>query len=1030
MTTFRKKTLGIILCLAMLLIGVCALASCGSKDDATVTFMVQNENGSWEQYAKADAKDGKVTLPQDPTKTNYVFRDWYDYSGAPTPFRNDGVTESKTVYAYFVPAEVKISLNGEASKQERLEKLEALTWEYTADALKDNLSFDGWYTDANYAVKYEAGADVTELYGRYLAHVTFNDGYQTLYETDIPLGQKLTAPDGVVATDSEGNSVTFENKYIAQNYMDVVSISYVADGKNVNFEKAVSGNMSVRVRWQSPGLDFDYDSDSGNYTLRMIDTTIKGMAEFPVVSILSSNAVVSTSGEGENLTVKYGTVTGVFADYLGTAFSGAKKFIFEDGIEWIARFNGNEASSVEEIVFPSTLKVLERSLNEMPRLKSVELPSKVVSVLDCFWADYDTGSQINKPKSDATYTFDITLPDSVTNIARLPENVKFGEKSAFVRDETDSRIYKIDGSNKVLVSDYQKNVVNGVLEIPSGTTAIQVGLYSGIKADIMKIPATVKRASYNASVSMVPGYNNATQYQGGLLYRPNDIKSGAPENACAGADWFSIVSTLGSGIVRVEMDNTKLATTFKAYNFVNSTSPYDATYYTQLEDFPLVFTKTINAGSAVTVNIIATSNMMKYEKTYSGNKLVKSGETLTRAKIEEALGLSEALEYPFVITSVKEFGNDYDETATVTRNLYITVEVEYAKYGITTEENADGTLTVTGFDKDSAQRLNSNAELYVVNIPAVLNGKKITAIKAGAFEGNEYIAEVYIGGNVKVIGERAFQDTVNLNRVVVVKGSLEEIGSYAFGNAGSYYDAVKNTYVASGELEMEIPLANLKSIAPYAFKTKAIRAFSPVKGEEKRYLLSYPWSNPFVYPDAKIGDFFFVCGGSGDNYGIVKYTGSEVVKKNSAAGEVDVTVLDVQYIATAGGYDGGSDTFAIGRTMRYYGANYPQAGLYVMRYEMMEGSAYYVTYGVKNQSFNEITLGVVKKIHKNAFTDMGIERFAYFANEDAFDSWTTKEQIQSQDSSIFEEGWWQGMSNETMKEKLADIEKLSNSTLM
>ncbi|HBF15191.1 MAG TPA: hypothetical protein DDW30_05845 [Clostridiales bacterium] len=60
---------------------------------------------------------------------------------------------------------------------------------------------------------------------------------------------------------------------------------------------------------------------------------------------------------------------------------------------------------------------------------------------------------------------------------------------------------------------------------------------------------------------------------------------------------------------------------------------------------------------------------------------------------------------------------------------------------------------------------------------------------------------------------------------------------------------------------------------------------------------------------------------------------------------------------------------------------------------------------------------------------MGIERFAYFDNADAFDSWTTKDQITSQDLTIFEDGWWQGMSNETMKEKLADIERFTNSSL-
>ncbi len=1027
MTTIRKSVRGILLCLAMLLVSACTLISCGSKENASVTFMVQNENGAWEQYAQVDAKDGKVTLPQDPTKTNYVFRDWYDYSETPTPFRNDGLTGAVTVYAYFVPAQVQVSVNGGESEQKKLEELDALTWQYTADALKYNLSFDGWYTDASYAVKYEVGADVTELFGRYLAHVTFGDGYQNaLYEADIPVGEKLTAPGAAVAKDSDGNDVSFESKYILQSYMDPVSVSYVADGNSVNFDKAVSGNMTIRVRWQTPGLGFSRDSDSGNYYLDFVDSSVSGIKDFPVVSILSSNAVVDQEETEDGIQVTYGNVTGVMAETLGSNFSGAKVFLFDEGIEWIAKFNGSEASELETVQLPSTLKVLERSFNVMPRLKSVTLPSKLVSVLDCFWAEYETTADVLKPKSDKAYDFEIAIPDSVTNIARLPENVTFGEKSVFTRDESDSRIYLVNGTDKVLVSDYQKNVKDGVLEIPSGVTKIQVGLYSAIEADVLKLPATVTQASYNASVSIVPGYNGATKSRGGLLYRPNVIAD--PTRDYAGADWFSVVSTLGEGIGRVEIDNTKMPTKFKNFNFVYSTSNYDTLLYSEMNGYPVVFTKEIAEGTAVTVNIFASSEMTGFSKSYSSKKLLKSGEKLTKETIAEVLGLND-LPYAYVITELSELNGDFDPNATVTRNLYITLRLEYDKYGITTSENADGTLTVTGFDSANAQQVPGEEGLYIVNIPAAIDGKKITAIAAGAFMDNENIAQVYIKNSVKVIGENAFRNTANLRLVVIEQGGLEEIGSYAFGDAGCYLDPVQNLYVASGELNVTIPLANLKSIAPYAFKTRAIKMFTPVAGEEGRYLLAYPWSKDYVYPNAQVGDFFFVCGGAGNNYGIVKYTGSEVVKKNSAGGEVDVTVYDVQYLATAGGYAGGSDTFAIGRTMRYYESNWPVAGTAVMRYEMMEGSAYYVTYGVKNQSFNEITLGIVKKIHKNAFTDMGIERFAYFDNADAFDSWTTKDQITSQDSTIFEDGWWQGMSNEVMKEKLADIERFTNSSL-
>lgn len=121
MTKSRKGILSAIMCLVMLLIGVCALTACGSKDgSATVKFMVQNENGVWTEYASVEAKDGKVELPQSPEKANYVFRDWYDYSGEPKTFDKDNVRGNKVAYAYFVPATVKISLNGNESEQTKL----------------------------------------------------------------------------------------------------------------------------------------------------------------------------------------------------------------------------------------------------------------------------------------------------------------------------------------------------------------------------------------------------------------------------------------------------------------------------------------------------------------------------------------------------------------------------------------------------------------------------------------------------------------------------------------------------------------------------------------------------------------------------------------------------------------------------------------------------------------------------------------------------------------------------------------------
>lgn len=1025
MTKIRKKVIGIALCCVMLLVGVCMLTACGSKDDATVTFMVQSETGAWEQYYSAEVKDGKVTLPAAPAKTNYVFRDWYDYSAAPEAFRNDGITESKTVYAYFVPAEVKVSLNGGDGTQAKLEDLDTLTWQYTADALKSDLSFDGWYTDADYAVKYEDGMDVTELFARFLAHVTFDNGYQTLYEANVPLGQKLTAPDAVVETTDEGE-VTFADKYIVKDYMDAATVSYLADGNEVDFTQAVSGNMDVTVRWQTPFLEFSQDSDSGNYTMNAVDwNSHPEIKDFPVVSILSFNTVVGTTGSGDNLKLKRGNVTGVFYDMLGTNFSGAKKFMFEEGIEWISSFNGNEAVAVEEVSLPTTLKVLESSFNCMPRLKGVTLPSKLVSVMDSFWADYAAVGNYKYPLSEKTYDFTVAIPDSVTNVVRLPGNVAFSKGSAFSRDENDGRIYKTEGSQKILVSEYQHNVsADGVLEIPSGVTGVQVGMFYGLKYNTLKFAASVKKPYYNASASIVPGYLDATRGMGGRLYRAANIS--APSGASAGQEWYAVEQKLGNGVDRVVFDATSVPSGFKSYNFIESDNFYSSTDYTELKNYPVVCTKEIAETKAVTVNIYGYSTMdAGFNKSYTNRTIVKSGETLSKDKIAEVMGLAD-LGYEYKITSLTEMGNEFDETAVVNRNLYIILEIEYAKTGILYEDAADGqSVVVTGFDKANAQKLSETDELYLVNIPAEIDGKPVGAIAENAFENEEAIYKVYMKNSVKSIGSHAFTNTANLSYVEIQPGGLETVASYAFANAGCYEDE-DNKAVKNADLEIVLPLGNLKTVAPYAFKTPALTKFLNAAGEEDRYLFGYPSSEHYVYQDVKAGDFFFVRGGAGDNYGIIKYVSTEVVKKTDEKGDVDVNVLDVQYVATAGGYEGGSDQLALGYSYRPWAGSFPIVNNYVMRYEVMEGSVYHLFYhvfavdGDSKRSFNYINIGIVSKIHTNAFTDMGLDKMVYYSK--TYDSWITKEQITSQDPAIFENGWWQGISNETMKETLANIE--------
>ena len=71
----------------------------------------------------------------------------------------------------------------------------------------------------------------------------------------------------------------------------------------------------------------------------------------------------------------------------------------------------------------------------------------------------------------------------------------------------------------------------------------------------------------------------------------------------------------------------------------------------------------------------------------------------------------------------------------------------------------------------------------------------------------------------------------------------------------------------------------------------------------------------------------------------------------------------------------------------------------------MEGSVYYL-----GNAFNYISFGIFSRIHTNAFTDMEETHYAIY-NNCAFDIWMDAEKVKNQDSSLFEEGWFNGRAN-------------------
>ena len=981
-----KNRILIILALVMLCaVGLFALSACGGSETYTVTFMVRENGttGDWQQYKTVDTNDdGSVTLPAEPTVDGYTFRDWYtdEACSADKVFDETKVTGNITVYALMAEANITLSVtDGSGTASEVAGTLSALsetTAEYEADALSDNLTFDGWYTDAAFTQKYSSGMDATALYGRYMAKVTYDNGYEELYTELVTPGGKTTAPDTRVDD-------------FVKRYMDDEDISYNdSEGNAINFTAdTFDENEVVTVLWKTPGLQYEV-IEGNNYRVSGIDTS---EVSYPAVSVLSKNVTI----EGKSGC----NVAAVDASVGLDRYSQAEVFIFNEGIESIRGFYSASlagSSAMKEVQLPSTLKVLENSFNMLGNnLSELVLPEGLEVIIDCFWSDMLAATGTYRENGlDIT----VTIPSTVTNMVAVPKNLDLSQNENFEYDEGD-RLYYVDGDSKILCSEYQSNVTeDSRLVVEEGVTGVQVYLLSTMDFDYLDLPSTFCEVGYN---NVAEDYS---AYTGNLL-TPQAVINNPEAAPVEGATRYSyaIVSNLD------EITYVTIARTgdlpVSDYAFVSTSGvPHNGSEFE--DDVKVVLIGDVTAGETVSIRLTV-SYSRDNEVTTTVLDSYKSGDTLTVAAILEAAKVSEE-DY---IVIVRNIGEVY-EGGTITSDMYITVECYAKAGGFTYTVNADGeTATVTGFNSATAEQLTDGT--YRVTID-MIDGYIVTAIADGAFKGVSGVSEVYISNAVTTIGAEAFMNMGNLRLVDIAPGGLSVIGESAFENAGCVQDGdgnwTVNTESGVDELTMILPLADLTDIQPYAFKTKAIEKFTAVDSEATRNIQMMLMQGTSSFTE---GMFLFAMTGSGTNRAIIKYTGINETKtmQNSSGADTEITVRGAQLVAIAGGaaYSNASSGLALGFSYRYFdsqmGAYAPALATNVFEYEIMEGSVYY------GGSSLQLYIGMVSKVHKNAFTDIEDEAPSINYYNCSYDQHMTIEQVQTQTSEIFEEGWFDGRAN-------------------
>lgn len=1034
MTKSRKSILSTILCAIMLLISICALAACGSKD-LSVTF---NIDGKTQQV---EVVDGKVSqMPADPTKEYYSFRGWYTTStfDEGTEFTGDTeVKESITVYAYFAPIKIDISVNGENATTINRADLDTKTASFKTEALEKDLTFDGWYIDAGYTTTY-SDQDADTLYAHFVAEVVYDNGYEILYSEKVQENSVIgTSPlerniEGFVKDYMSSDDIYFVD---SENPVTINSDGSI-DFNDIDFTKPVTKNTTITVQWRTPYLGtqkgvWSTNTVSGNVCLNNLDSwcaevtawakdnnAIAGTywQQFPVISFGSRVTVKATDETAQDEIKRVDSV--YFKSFnFEASFTNAKVIIFQEGIQSIQGVQGGETAVQEEFSLPSTLKVIDDSFNYFPKLKSLQLPDGVEVIINSFWSNAYTIFTTTEWKKG--YDFTINIPSSIVSLSSVPNNLQFAENSPFYIG-SDGGVYKNDNGKTLLITGVFDEKT-GSITVADGVKGIQVGAFNDRTADkLLKkvyLPSSWEYVGYNALKDNYDCYFLSNKGSSSFDKLWHEGYSEAQILRLNG-EAYSITSSLSSVVFL--LDCTEWPESIPAYSIAASKKAWnDATskYPTNVQ--------LVGEKASGSVTIYATINDIMLGTSSSVEAEATAGEQFTESYLKEKLGLGAST---IVVESITENGETLTFGGVVNRNYYLAASFNYNVNGCAYTAESDH-VVITGFDVSTTAAILGSGDVYLINIPDEVGGLPVTEIAANAFSGDDAakIGAVFIGKNVEKIGASAFENCTNLNKIVIYSRKLKRVEDKAF----------MNTAITS----LSLPLTTMEYIGSYAFKIKTLAEFNSVAEETNEAVQL----NDKTAETAVVGRYYFV---RPDSYTpskpipytqIVKYVSATTAYSGTASDPtnktVAVPVLDVQLVATAGGAKSGD--INLGLSLRTYSVG---AVNQIFRYEVMTGSVYY-RQSSKFSSAKGIVFGAVSKVHENAFTDMNEKystqtttkagvvqtkyvRYYEMSNTDPkidlYDSWISVEELNAianktydfaATGAIFEDGWWEGIKS-------------------
>lgn len=1013
---------------------VLTLAACASSAKAEVTFMTQDLDLEYYEYKNVSVTNKKVEMPEDPTLSYYTFSGWYNDKecSAESEFKNENITESKVVYAKFVPVEVDVYING--VKEGTKELITVVNGTYNPG---EGLTFDGWYTNQNYTTKWN-NSDITQaLYAKSVATITFNNGYEDVYETYVNPGSVYESPktNSIKETDSSGNSVaegSVESLKIVKNYMSTRDISYTdVEGNEFDFTKAIEKNTTITVNWRSPLLKYQKNSETGNLVVtqytsgntylddsesKYVDetgkTVGKDITNFPAISILSKITYdMNEDGIAEEYNVEAVNINN--SNFLSSSNgSSIKTLIIGEGIKSIQGINGDNPTTLEDVSLPSSLKVIQNCFNNCAKLKGIIIPDGVEAIIGSFFAEtnasYNSWAALNKGKN---YKFNIAIPESVVNLSMVPSNLTFSQTKASAKDKDfykdGNYIYQKDGDNLILIADFTDG---DIISVPEGVNGIQVGTYFNKNIKELYLPSTFSYVNYNLNASnhkyvLFQYASNTALYVDGYEDSPLSTEYGAHSNKLP-AIAFSIFNKLEGCDVLVFNtkqspknlskyailgDETGWAAYMEScYEPYTSTSFENKVIYAGESDSPIVSIAYTNSSN----NYTAKLSINKDKNTaLTYDEIFDAVDNLTGQNIKALYD-----EGKIKVDSFTSFAKDYDINTLVTTNAYLTLKVSYQETSSTTYpvtfEKVENGAKVTGFNKEGA--IKGEDGKYVVFIPSsvVIDGETLNVVEIAdaAFKSNSEVGVIIVPNTLKVIGSEAFMNAANLTVVDLSNATLKSIGQSAFEGA-----AITSLTLALSELE---------SVGAYAFKSKSLIYFNPVESEASRDITKKS--------DLKEGDFFF----SYDeiwisNTSSVTYATGLYQYKSKTENSDGVTIYSVDFVASTNAHSINSST----KYINLGKVNNDEK--YVIEYSVLEGSIYFI------DSETYIYIYAVALFKENAVTDISKITRIYYTTYFCETRYRKLSDLVNAKASVFSAFWLEDIAESDYAKILSTQQKIN-----